>query len=102
MRRMEERDVSLLCAAINDDSRVRKLVVKAITSTIFERLPDVMRAAREGEAVEACGAEEAFLPREELYGREGTGTSLPYRRPFGALTCTGERVTVPSLLYSQE
>ena len=24
------------------------------------------------EAVEACGAEEAFLPREELYGREGS------------------------------
>ena len=72
MRRMEERDVSLLCAAINDDSRVRKLVVKAITSTIFDRLPNVMRAAREGEAVEACGAEEAFLPREELYGREGS------------------------------
>jgi hypothetical protein len=61
-----------LCDQINGDRRTKRLVVRAIASTIFRRLSPVAVATRRGECLEACGAPMSFVPRHDLWAVEGS------------------------------
>ncbi|CAE8722090.1 unnamed protein product [Polarella glacialis] len=69
--RMSLDAVQEVCDLINTDAPTKRLVVKAITSTIFKKLSNVARAAKEGVDLEVCAAG-TFTPREELWALEGT------------------------------
>jgi len=50
----------------------KKRLVRAVSSTIFDRLSAVSRAVEAGDRLEVCSAEERLEPRRDLFAREGS------------------------------
>ena len=71
--RMDQESVDALVTAVNSDESAKRLIVEAITREIFERLPQVAVAAKQGAELVACSEEPSdFIPKEELWALEGT------------------------------
>jgi hypothetical protein len=63
---------TLLCESININTINKKLVVKAITSGIFNNIPNIMKMVETSVDLEAIGPTENFHPRNDLFAQEGT------------------------------
>eukprot|EP00966_Prymnesium_polylepis_P179459 4154928-Prymnesium_polylepis.1 len=75
--RMDQQSVDALVTAVNSDESAKRLVVEAITREIFERLPQVAVAAKQGAELVACSeAPSDFVPIEELWALEGSSYKL--------------------------
>ena len=61
-----------LCERINADGTMKRQIVRAVASTIFRRLNPVAKATRRGVDLEACGPPVAFVPRRDVWAREGS------------------------------
>ena len=67
------RSVQALCDTLSSEPALKRRMVQAIVTTIFGALPAISEACQCSEsALEACSAEVAFEPREEVWGLEGT------------------------------
>lgn len=60
------------CDSINMNAVNKKLVVKAITSSIFRNIPDIMKMVKGNVDLEAIGPIQNFHPRNDLFALEGT------------------------------
>ncbi len=70
--RMDEASVEKVCRAIQANRGVKRLLVLAVVSTIFQRLGPVSKALEEQALLEECGSEVEFVPRKDLWAMEGS------------------------------
>lgn len=64
--------VRALSERLNADRAAKRRVVRAISSTIFRELTPVKQATKSDGPLEACGAPTSFVPKRELWAREGS------------------------------
>jgi hypothetical protein len=63
---------SSFCDSINKNKANKKLVVKAITFSIFSNIPSIIKMVKSSAILEAITPVESFFPKNELYAQEGT------------------------------
>ena len=69
---MTDSEVEALCRQIDENFRLKRLVVEEITACIFSRLGPVGSALSRAMPLEAVGTAREFTPRRELFAREGS------------------------------